>query len=475
MQSLRMQSLRQLANNIGSGIKDALVDDGDEEEEEVDGRQLEDPRPLKALPLESRQPAYGQAVATSTTEPRPLPAPSSQGPGAEEALAAFQGAAAVSVDRLVDEAALARRRFSVLMGTPGFKELLEQMGEGSPGSPSRADFDVDSAEPSVPRIAALCAEVLRQVAPRLLAAQPSSDVPRILSEITAKHDTLLDQHEKLQQRHREALRALDQAELKAGQLDAWQSAHQASTSRIEELSALNAELKEQLRELKSSGLDSEERRKLQRQLAQKEAEVQAASAALQQLQEVIEEGDGASARRCAQLERELEQVRAAASSCKEDLEARLRAAMEATATSTAAASSEEVWKQRLAATEKELRETNLAIEQLLEEKGRRMEEREFLVDRRLVTSMLALHLDHLASGQRALAEQVLRQILNVLGGPPEEAVRSRQQVKAAAAAAEARLAEPLGPAFVDFLTREVDPSHHAANDARTAPAEMQDV
>ena len=40
---------------------------------------------------------------------------------------------------------------------------------------------------------------------------------------------------------------------------------------------------------------------------------------------------------------------------------------------------------------------------------------EHLVDRRLVTSMLALYHDHVSSGQRALAEQVLNQTLQILG------------------------------------------------------------
>ncbi|CAE8615813.1 unnamed protein product [Polarella glacialis] len=107
--------------------------------------------------------------------------------------------------------------------------------------------------------------------------------------------------------------------------------------------------------------------------------------------------------------------------------------------------------------ERELRDSNAALEVLLKEKGQRMDEREYLVDRRLIASMLSLYLDHVSSGQRGLAEQVLAQALQVLGGAPAENLADRQRLRAVATAAEARLqSEPLSSAFLDFLEREAD-------------------
>lgn len=115
----------------------------------------------------------------------------------------------------------------------------------------------------------------------------------------------------------------------------------------------------------------------------------------------------------------------------------------------------EKWMARCREAEKELRESNSALEILLDEKARRLDDQDHLVDRRLVTSTLALYHDHVSSGQHALAEQVLNTALHVLAVPEDT---QRSQVKKALAAAEARMqrvgSEPLGNAFLDFLEKE---------------------
>merc|ERR1712039_496572 len=104
---------------------------------------------------------------------------------------------------------------------------------------------------------------------------------------------------------------------------------------------------------------------------------------------------------------------------------------------------------------------NLALEALLRQKEKHLDEKEHLVDKRLVVSMLAQYQDHLACGKTVLAEQVLHQTIQVLGA--STAIADRQQLRAEAAAAESkRLAEPLSDAFLDFLTREADRSDDAA-------------
>ena len=156
------------------------------------------------------------------------------------------------------------------------------------------------------------------------------------------------------------------------------------------------------------------------------------------MQELVDD-ENSLATRCQQLERELAAARCVPSS------------------TVVVSSSEELekWMARCHACERELRESAEALELLLAEKARRLEDQEQLVDKRLVTHTLALYHDHVSSGQHALAEQVLTKALHVLAVPEET---QRSQVKKALAKAEARMqrvgSEPLGNAFVDFLEKE---------------------
>jgi len=99
--------------------------------------------------------------------------------------------------------------------------------------------------------------------------------------------------------------------------------------------------------------------------------------------------------------------------------------------------------------EKDAQETSSALEVLLREKERFLEESEHLIDRRLVTCMLANYLDHLRSGQKNLADAALSQTIQVLGGLPD--VEERQRLRAATASS-----QELGKAFVDFLVQETE-------------------
>jgi len=65
--------------------------------------------------------------------------------------------------------------------------------------------------------------------------------------------------------------------------------------------------------------------------------------------------------------------------------------------------------------------------------------------------MLALYKDHLSTGQRRLAEQVLGQTFEILGG--SEAAAERQRIRKLALEAKSPKG-PLSDAFLDFLTKE---------------------
>ena len=146
---------------------------------------------------------------------------------------------------------------------------------------------------------------------------------------------------------------------------------------------------------------------------------------MERLQEVVDD-QSSLAIKCWNLERELREAKEAretvdpmSMAIKPDDEAWRRG----TQTRQGSQESHEHLLARCQHAEKELSDTSAALEVLLEEKSKRIEDQEHLVDRRLVTSMLALYHDHVSSGQRALADQVLTQALHILGGVPEETQR----------------------------------------------------
>lgn len=350
-------------------------------------------------------------------------------------LAALQGGAAEPTSRLCDEAAEARRRFAALLGTPGLVELLGACPElhGGPvlwGS---------AGDPSVPRIAAQCAEALRLLAPRVLAAEHGGKAQHLLAAASERYGALLTQCDAAQRRcqHMEAEQRGSREEL---------------ARKLEDLAVENADLKERIKVLHVQRAEPDDRPQLLRSLAQREAELRGLQGALQRLQEVLDDTTTATGARCTELERELQAARRCAAEAEAARMAQAAGLREAQEAAEAAAAREAALAARCLAAEREAREGVAALDVLLQEKGRHMEEREHFVDRRLVTSTIALCLDHLDSGQRSLAEQTLSQTLQVLGG--ESAMAERQRIRSAAAAAEERLAGPLGDAFLDFLTRE---------------------
>lgn len=368
-------------------------------------------------------------------------------------LTALQGEAAEAVPALCLEAADARNRFAALLSTPGLSDLISRdCGTAVSNSNQAFVWTGDPGRPSIPGIAAMCAEMLRLLAPRLLASDEQTDQQRLLASFSERYDTLLAQYEALQGKCQSITEREDCHNQLTQEVQAWQSAYHAATARVEELSLESADLKERARALNGRGVDPAEKRELLGRLAQREAEISAASDAMRRLQEVLEDGDGAAVAQCAELERKLHDAHRTLRSTEATCEAESARALEACEVAAAASAHEQELVARCRAAEAEARECSAALEMLLEEKGRYLDERENFIDRRLVTSMLALYMDHQASGQGALAEQVLGRTLQVLGAAP--AVEARQQLRAAAAAAEVRLAGPLGDAFLDFLTQE---------------------
>ncbi|CAJ1443956.1 unnamed protein product [Effrenium voratum] len=382
-----MQSLKAFAQSTFGELKEALADDDDEEES---------PTPKALPPLASA--AWPEA-------------PSNALGGRGEA---------------------AKLEFAALAQSPCFN-VLSKLDEDLAGK--WGDPDLPLAD-----MAVLACRTLRKVLPMVaIEASAPSETQRMLTSFSERYEQLLAENAALQQKARELSAAKDTLEAAASQAEACRSAHRAAIARVEELSSESAELKERMR---SQGLDSEEHERLLRKLDQKDAEIRAGAEAMQRLQEVVEDQSAMSSR-CWALERELAAAKAAAAAERAN-------APPPPPPPTEAAQGQDSLMGRCLTVEKELKETSAALEVLLEEKAQRLADQEHLVDRRLVTSMLALYHDHVSSGQRALAEQVLNQTLQILGGVPEEA-NLRQRVKVAEEAAKKRLARPLGNAFVDFL------------------------
>lgn len=317
--------------------------------------------------------------------------------------------------------------------------------------PPSAKEDAEEA-PALPSAAEILAE--------LGGAAEGDDRPGLLASLGERYDAVLAERCALQARLRDAQRWEQAARRLEEEVAAWQVAHRAATARVEELTLRNADLSARACELEKKG-DAAEKRRLMERLAAREAEARAATDALQKLQNVLEDADDAANLRA--LERQLREVRQVAASAEEARAAEAASAQAARDAAAAAVAQQQPLATRCGFLERELRETTAALEVLLQEKSRHLDEREHYVDRRLVTSMLALYLDHLGSGQRGLADQVLKQTMQVLGA--DSAQEERQRIKEAAAAAQARLAEPLGDAFVDFLTREATPTNGTANAA----------
>ncbi|CAE7704333.1 unnamed protein product [Symbiodinium sp. CCMP2592] len=451
-----MQSLKALAQSTLGEIKDALVDAVGDDDDEEDGHQSY--APDARIPTPSPLNSFEQATLK----------------GEDSVCASVSGDS--EADPCQHEQHEALKEFAELCELPGLKHSLQLLGTSSEASQDLTQaISEKGAELSTAQVASWCCKVLRQALPQIALEAGSSHAPetkRLLTSFNERYEKLLEEHMALQRRCRDLTSKNVQFEALAQQAEAWQSAHQAAICRVEQLSSENAELKEQMASLRRQGIESKERSQLQQLLRQKDAELQASAEALQKLEEIMEE-QGALHEQNASLKRELRELQAPRATASQGGAAAVAAAAAAAAGVQKVFPDEQreslsvdlsVLSSRCNAAEAELKETSAALEVLLEEKGRRLEDQEFLVDRRLVASMLALYHEHLASGQRALAEQVLAQALHVLGGVPEEAQKSRAQVKAAAAAAEARLAEPLGNAFLDFLEKEARNSVQADSD-----------
>lgn len=340
-----------------------------------------------------------------------------------------------------------------LLATPGVADLLRRERAAD-----AAIWEGGAEETSLPRVAAACASALSCLAPRLLLAGEDAggaavDKQRLLSSFSERYDSLLAKHEELQARCRDIAEQAGDCERLRQETSAWQAAHSTATQRIEEVTLENGDLKESVRQLKGQGLGLEERTRLERLVAQREAEVIATGDALRQLQEVLEDGEGDSSARGDELEAQLRatrrELREAQAARVSDAEA-LRAAE---AVAAGAAAREQALLERGSRDDAEVRESSIALESLLRDKERFLEEREYLVDRRFVTSALALSLEQLAEGKSGLTQQVLVQTLRALGGVPEEDRAQRQRLQTARRQSET--AEPLGDAFLDFLTREL--------------------
>jgi len=149
----------------------------------------------------------------------------------------------------------------------------------------------------------------------------------------------------------------------------------------------------------------------------------------------VEDGAAASRRRVAQLESELRRAREA--SCAKDgvcPEDEREAALD----------------RRCRSLERDAQDTQSAIESSLQEKEYHLEEKCHLVDRRVVSSMLASYLDHQRSGDHKLSEQVLDQIFQVLGTERASIVADRTRIRATTG----QTTKPLSSAFLDFLAHE---------------------
>ena len=445
-----MQSLKALAQSTLGEIKDALVEAVGDDEDEEEGRESNvSDRLVTPSPTDygghvdcDRQFAAKAGGELSTLPKSPCLSEDSE------------------MDPCQHEQHEAHKEYAALCQLPGLEATLQSLGV-------EANAFSCSTQPSAARMAITCCRVLRQALPQVMheAGEPS-ETRRLLTSFSERYEQLLEEHMGLQRKCRDLTSKNVKFEALAQQAEAWQSAHQAAIARIEELSSENADLKEQAKLLKQQGIDPKERLHLQQRLIQKDAELQASMHAMRKLEEVMEE-QNALVEQNASLKRELR-----------ELLTRAEEARESPKVTSVAPETNNNFNQlsdlsaRCHAAETELKETSAALEFLLREKGRRLEDEEFLVDRRLVASMLSLYHEHLASGQRALAEQILAQALSILG-VPKEAQRSQRS------AAQARLAEPLGDAFLDFLEKEATESgtaiHAAGEQTLTGSTLLQPV
>eukprot|EP00747_Dinoflagellata_sp_TGD_P017942 gnl/TRDRNA2_/TRDRNA2_126162_c0_seq1.p1 gnl/TRDRNA2_/TRDRNA2_126162_c0~~gnl/TRDRNA2_/TRDRNA2_126162_c0_seq1.p1 ORF type:complete len:651 (+),score=161.62 gnl/TRDRNA2_/TRDRNA2_126162_c0_seq1:51-2003(+) len=456
----------------GSGAKQSLSAQGQEP------ARL-DPTPPGPAPPPGPPPSAKDSLVQGAIVADPVCAP----PAASAVGAAVRPASSATSDsqRVYQE-------FRALLSTPGVAELLsrhagvqecQQDGKNGDnegdhhssewtawaaavaGSHEGVSDGVDGVP--VAHIAQKCTAALRSLAPALLAkdvsngvaGQDGSQVQRLLSSFSERYDSLMVQYTTLQERCREMARGEESEELLRQQLDAWQTAHRVASDKVETITLENADLRERLGKLEARGaLD------LERKLAQKDAEVRASAEALRRLQEAVEDGAVDEDRRFARLSAEKEQVASARDDALRrlaDLEARLA---RAEAKLEAAEPERQAMLKRTDDAEREAREAHVALEELLEQKGKHLEEREHLVDRRVATGMLASALDHLEVGATAPgaaagkaaehlrnAERALAQVLEVFGGAPQE--RQRAVVTSSEAS------RPLADAFFEFLENEL--------------------
>lgn len=359
-------------------------------------------------------------------------------PTEAEVLAALRGES--SNEQLCCDTAEAQRNFESLLTVPGAAALL--------------NLAVD-VKASVPQIAAASTEALHRLAPRLLGdSGGDSDKQQLLVSFSERYDALLTRYNALQQKCREMSSRQDDVSDLGQQVDAWKAAHRAATERVEEVTLENGDLRERVRLMRAEGSDPREKQRLLQRLAEREAEIKAAGTALSQLQEVMDDSTSATDARVAELERELAAVRRRAQDAEAELRANAGVTQAARESSAAAERLCAEHEARRIAADREAAENADALEILLEEKGKFLDEREHHIDRRLVASMVANYLDHQASpGEEALAEQVISQLFRVLGGHPRQSDRGRLRSASASKSNGALSAPPAS--FADWLDMEM--------------------
>lgn len=271
-----------------------------------------------------------------------------------------------------------------------------------------------------------------------------TDEQKPVSSLTEKYSTLLTQHNALQQRFREMSDMQSQMDVLVQQVEAWRCAHSVAQSRVEALTLENSDLKEKAL---TRAMDSDERRLLLQRLQEREAEVKAASDALTQLRQVFEDGAGEDEARCARLEAELRVAQQTSAKAQAALAVANADASEARAAAEVARASVDAIKAEHQGRFADQTGTAEALEVLLREKEQYLEEKPHLVDKRLVTCMLANYMDHFEHGQRALADAVLEQMLQIFGGLPD--LEARQRIRSMSAKK-----EELSTAFLEFLDQE---------------------
>eukprot|EP00811_Abedinium_folium_P027818 NODE_4254_length_1914_cov_3.141578.p1 GENE.NODE_4254_length_1914_cov_3.141578~~NODE_4254_length_1914_cov_3.141578.p1 ORF type:complete len:530 (-),score=155.47 NODE_4254_length_1914_cov_3.141578:104-1693(-) len=368
------------------------------------------------------------------------------------------------------EEAQARALYSELVRVPELRKLLQPEPPGGDGEHGGPTEPLPVPAPMLSTLALRCTSALQVLAPRALAVvaddASTDDRQRLLASFSDRYDALLRQHQALQKRCREMQEDSDANE----QLTVWKSAYATATTRIEELSMDNADLREKLRTLEDvrgggggrGGSDSlrsaeaEENEKVKRDLFQKLArrseEVTAASDALARLQDVVDTATSQATQREAALLRDLDEARHKISEAEEALGKELARSGGEKASATATEDQQRELQQRCKTAEAELQEASQALEVLLQEKERFMEEREHAADKRFVTSVLASCLEHIASDDRGMAERVLTQTLHLMGG--ESAVEECRRLRGPKGGAGVSRAEPLSQAFVEWLDQE---------------------